>query len=177
MRWRRSGVGEVAGYNPKRLRLKSRQAPLTFMRAWYSALPAELRAAQRYTPPSRIWGLVTLTCETVEPSESVYWLARCAESRATGSSSNVQVMVGGGAPLAAHMREKGSPGATTRSLKDETIRGVPSDRKKRGIQIEHFIIFERHTAEMFISYEQYEKQSILQILNFTNAELNYKSMS
>lgn len=121
----------MAGYNPKRLRLKSRQAPLTFMRAWYSALPAELRAAQRYTPPSRIWGLVTLTCETVEPSESVYWLARCAESRATGSSSSVQVMVGGGAPLAAHMREKGSPGATTRSLKDETIRGVPSDRKKR----------------------------------------------
>lgn len=122
----------MAGYNPKRLRLKSRQAPLTFMRAWYSALPAELRAAQRYTPPSRIWGLVTLTCETVEPSESVYWLARCAESRATGSSSSVQVMVGGGAPLAAHMREKGSPGATTRSLKDETIRGVPSDRKKRS---------------------------------------------
>lgn len=120
----------MAGYNPKRLRLKSRQAPLTFMRAWYSALPAELRAAQRYTPPSRICGLVTLTCETVEPSESVYWLARCAESRATGSSSNVQVMVGGGAPLAAHMREKGSPGATTRSLKDETIRGVPSERKR-----------------------------------------------
>ncbi len=122
----------MAGYNPNRLRLKSRQAPLTFMRAWYSALPAELRAAQRYTPPSRIWGLVTLMCETVEPSESVYWLARCAESRATGSSSNVQVMVGGGAPLAAHMRENGSPGATTRSLKDETIRGVPSDRKKRA---------------------------------------------
>lgn len=35
-------------------------------------------------------------------------------------------MVGGGAPLAAHIREKGSPGATTRSLKDETILGVPS---------------------------------------------------
>ena len=44
--------------------------------------------------------------------------------------------------MAAHIREKGSPGATTRSLKEETIRGVPSkkggqkkkDKKRRVIR-------------------------------------------
>lgn len=30
-----------------------RQAPLTFIRAWYGTTPAELLAVQRYTPPSR----------------------------------------------------------------------------------------------------------------------------
>lgn len=48
-------------------------------------------------------------------------------SLATGSSSRVQVIVGGGAPLAVHIKENGSPGTTTRSLKEATIRGVPSE--------------------------------------------------
>lgn len=46
-------------------------------------------------------------------------------------------MVGGGAPLAAHIREKGSPGATTRSLKDETILGVPSADSREGRYRKH----------------------------------------
>lgn len=105
---------------------KSRQAPLTFIRAWYSALPTEFRAVHRYTPPSLICGLVTFMWLTVVPSDMVYWLVRCPLSRGMGSSSSAQVTVGGGAPLAAHIRENCSPGLTTFSLKEETMRGVPS---------------------------------------------------
>lgn len=43
-------------------------------------------------------------------------------------------MEGGGAPLAAHIREKGSPGFTTRSLKEDTIRGVPSERRHTDVE-------------------------------------------
>lgn len=107
---------------------KSRQAPLTFIRAWYSALPTEFRAAHRYTPPSLICGLVTFMWLTVVPSDMVYWLVRWLPSLWMGSSSRAQVTVGGGAPLAAHIRENCSPGFTTFSLKDEMIRGVPSRR-------------------------------------------------
>lgn len=80
----------------------------------------------RYTPPSLICGLVTFMWLTVVPSDMVYWLVRCPLSRGMGSSSSAQVMVGGGAPLAAHIRENCSPGLTTFSLKEETMRGVPS---------------------------------------------------
>lgn len=80
----------------------------------------------RYTPPSRIWGPVTFMWLMVVPSDMVYWLVRWLPSRTTGSSSRAQVTVGGGAPLAAHINENCSPGLTTFSLKDETMRGVPS---------------------------------------------------
>lgn len=80
----------------------------------------------RYTPPSLICGLVTFMWLTVVPSDMVYWLVRCPLSRGMGSSSSAQVTVGGGAPLAAHIRENCSPGLTTFSLKEETMRGVPS---------------------------------------------------
>lgn len=80
----------------------------------------------RYTPPSRIWGPVTFMWLMVVPSDMVYWLVRWLPSRTMGSSSKAQVTVGGGAPLAAHISENCSPGLTTFSLKDETMRGVPS---------------------------------------------------
>lgn len=80
----------------------------------------------RYTPPSRIWGPVTFMWLMVVPSDMVYWLVRWLPSRTMGSSSRAQVTVGGGAPLAAHISENCSPGLTTFSLKDETMRGVPS---------------------------------------------------
>lgn len=110
---------------------KCRQAPLTFIRAWYSALPTEFRAAHRYTPPSRIWGPVTFMWLTVVPSDMVYWLVRWLPSRTMGSSSRAQVTVGGGAPLAAHISENCSPGLTTFSLKEETMRGVPSAGREK----------------------------------------------
>lgn len=62
----------------------------------------------------------------VVPSDMVCWLVRWLPSRTMGSSSSAQVTVGGGAPLAAHISENCSPGLTTFSLKDETMRGVPS---------------------------------------------------
>lgn len=80
----------------------------------------------RYTPPSRIWGPVTFMWLMVVPSDMVYWLVRWLPSRTMGSSSRAQVTVGGGAPLAAHISENCSPGLTTFSLKEETMRGVPS---------------------------------------------------
>lgn len=80
----------------------------------------------RYTPPSRIWGPVTFMWLMVVPSDMVYWLVRWLPSRTMGSSSRAQVTVGGGAPLATHISENCSPGLTTFSLKDETMRGVPS---------------------------------------------------
>lgn len=49
-------------------------------------------------------------------------------------------MEGGGAPLAAHIREKGSPGFTTRSLKEDTIRGVPSDVERKGVVLVYPIV-------------------------------------
>lgn len=123
------GWGTQQNHKPSKspiLIFKSRQAPLTFIRAWYSALPTEFRAVHRYTPPSLICGLVTFMWLTVVPSDMVYWLVRCPLSRGMGSSSSAQVTVGGGAPLAAHIRENCSPGLTTFSLKEETMRGVPS---------------------------------------------------
>lgn len=86
----------------------------------------------RYTPPSLICGLVTFMWLTVVPSDMVYWLERCPLSRGMGSSSSAQVTVGGGAPLAAHIRENCSPGLTTFSLKEETMRGVPSGGHPAG---------------------------------------------
>lgn len=61
-------------------------------------------------------------------------------------------MEGGGAPLAAHMREKGSPGFTTRSLKEDTMRGVPSEkaateRKQEDINREREVLTEMQKAE------------------------------
>lgn len=53
-----------------------------------------------------------------------------------GSSSSVQVMVGRGVPFTLHIRETGSPGLTTFSLKAEMILGVPSangEKRKRRI--------------------------------------------
>lgn len=85
----------------------------------------------RYTPPSRIWGPVTFMWLMVVPSDMVYWLERWLPSRTMGSSSRAQVTVGGGAPLAAHISENCSPGLTTFSLKDETMRGVPSAGSER----------------------------------------------
>jgi len=123
------GQGTEQNQKPSKspiLIFKSRQAPLTFIRAWYSALPTEFRAVHRYTPPSLICGLVTFMWLTVVPSDMVYWLVRCPLSRGMGSSSSAQVTVGGGAPLAAHIRENCSPGLTTFSLKEEMMRGVPS---------------------------------------------------
>lgn len=128
--WRGTEHNQKPSQSPI-LIFKSRQAPLTFIRAWYSALPTEFRAVHRYTPPSLICGLVTFMWLTVVPSDMVYWLVRCPLSRGMGSSSRAQVTVGGGAPLAAHIRENCSPGFTTFSLKEETMRGVPSGGTQR----------------------------------------------
>lgn len=59
-------------------------------------------------------------------------------------------MEGGGAPLAAHMSEKGSPGFTTRSLKEDTIRGVPS-KGQRSVERKGSVLVYSVVSQVFIS--------------------------